>query len=127
MLVIVAATPVQADELPLRKPGLWEMTAEDGMYTEECTDATVDKMMMQGERAEKCRSQVRKTAAKYIYERKCADRELSIQLEYSGDFNSAYKKKVTAGGTSKTIAAKWLGACRSDQKPGNIIHFKDPK
>ena len=50
--------------------------------------------------------------------------------EITGDFNSAYTVKSTShseGGTSGAhdatmiIEAKWLGACKSDQKPGDII------
>jgi hypothetical protein len=53
----------------------------------------------------------------------------------TGDFNSAYTVKVTskreggpptpgmsADGTSNmTIDAKWAGACKPDQKPGDMI------
>ena len=53
----------------------------------------------------------------------------------SGDFNSAYTVKVSskreggpavpgrpADGTSNmTMEAKWLGACKADQKPGDMI------
>ena len=53
----------------------------------------------------------------------------------SGDFNSAYTVKMTSkreggpaipgrsaiGDTSMTLEAKWLGACKADQKPGDII------
>jgi hypothetical protein len=53
----------------------------------------------------------------------------------SGDFNSAYTVKVSskreggpaipgmpADGTSNmTIDAKWMGACKADQKPGDMI------
>jgi hypothetical protein len=51
----------------------------------------------------------------------------------SGDFNSNYTVKVTskvdglpagspimAGGTT-TIQARWVSACKPDQKPGDII------
>ena len=54
--------------------------------------------------------------------------------EVTGSFDSAYTVKVTskmegaampgmpAGGTSNmTIDAKWLGGCKADQKPGDII------
>ena len=53
----------------------------------------------------------------------------------AGDFNSAYSVKlssVTSGGpnlpgarpdgkTEMTIEARWTGACKPDQKPGDII------
>ena len=53
------------------------------------------------------------------------------RAEISGDFNSAYTVKSTsqtdrapAGmprDTTTTIEAKWLGACKPDQKPGDIV------
>ncbi len=53
----------------------------------------------------------------------------------TGDFNSAYTIKSTSkreggpaipgmpkdGTTSMTIDAKWTGACKADQKPGDMI------
>ena len=51
----------------------------------------------------------------------------------AGDFNSAYTVKINSkreGGpaipnmpaeTNMTVEAKWLGACKADQKPGDII------
>jgi hypothetical protein len=51
----------------------------------------------------------------------------------SGSFDSAYTVKVTSkreGGpavpnipaeTNMTIEAKWLGACKPDQKPGDMV------
>ena len=54
------------------------------------------------------------------------------QSVVSGDFNSNYTVKVTrsskafrprprtAGGTT-TIQARWVGACKPDQRPGDII------
>ena len=51
--------------------------------------------------------------------------------EITGDFNSAYTVKSTSNSTgapagvprdsTATIEAKWLGACKADQKPGDII------
>src|SRR5947209_20222007 len=53
----------------------------------------------------------------------------------SGDFNSAYTVKVTSkreggpavpgmpadGTTNMSMEAKWLSACKADQKPGDMI------
>jgi hypothetical protein len=51
--------------------------------------------------------------------------------EINGDFNSAYTVSVKSthpaigGGapkeTNMTMDAKWLGACKPDQKPGDMI------
>ena len=52
-------------------------------------------------------------------------------MDVTGDFNSAYTVKITSqnsGGpagmprqTATTMEAKWLGACKADQKPGDMI------
>ncbi len=55
---------------------------------------------------------------------------MASHSEITGDFNSAYTVKSTShseGGPAactmsrQTIEAKWLGACKPDQKPGDIV------
>ena len=56
---------------------------------------------------------------------------ITSHSEITGDFNSAYTVKVTShsqGGpaavprnSTTIIEAKWLGACKPDQKPGDIM------
>ena len=54
---------------------------------------------------------------------------MTSHSEATGDFNSAYSVKTTAkssGGNLPpemvtTIQAKWLSACKADQKPGDIV------
>ena len=56
---------------------------------------------------------------------------ITSRSEITGDFNSAYTVKVTShsqGGpaavprdSTTSIEAKWLGACKPDQKPGDIM------
>ena len=51
--------------------------------------------------------------------------------EITGDFNSAYTVKSATHSergpagvprdSTTTIEAKWLGACKADQKPGDIM------
>ena len=47
--------------------------------------------------------------------------------EIVGDFNSAYTMKVSTKSSGKipdavtTMEAKWMGACKADQKPGDIV------
>ena len=53
----------------------------------------------------------------------------TAHTEITGDFNSAYTVKVKTsveggrmpGASTLTIQAKWMSACRSDQRPGDII------
>ncbi len=55
---------------------------------------------------------------------------MTSHSEITGDFNSAYTVKTTAHSdhgvagikdATTTIEAKWLGACKPDQKPGDIV------
>jgi hypothetical protein len=144
LLVIAAATGAQADELPLRKAGLWEMkVATTGspipkMTLLQCTDETVDKEMNNNVSPmikQICSKQeLRKTATGYVTDSVCdvAGMSTTGHAEITGDFDSAYVMKVNGhiqGGaagaagrdSTTTIEAKWLGACKADQKPGDIV------
>ena len=56
---------------------------------------------------------------------------ITSHAEITGDFNSAYTVKSTShseGGpanvtrdSTTTVEAKWVGACKADQKPGDIV------
>ena len=56
---------------------------------------------------------------------------MTSHADITGDFNSAYTVKVTShreGGPTgaardsvMTLDAKWLGACKADQKAGDIV------
>jgi hypothetical protein len=56
---------------------------------------------------------------------------MTSHSEITGDFNSAYTVRSTSHSergpsalprdSTTTIEAKWLGACKGDQKPGDIM------
>ena len=56
---------------------------------------------------------------------------VTSHADITGDFNSAYTVKSTTQSerapaglprdSTMTIEAKWLGACKADQKPGDIM------
>ena len=141
-LFLLALLPVAAAgavELPLRKAGLWEMkvlragSPSPDMTMQQCTDETTDKDMstaMSPMGKEMCSKQdIQKTATGYVTDSICGIAGVTIasHAEITGDFNSAYTVKSTArsdrgpaGGTT-TIEAKWLGACKADQKPGDTV------
>jgi Protein of unknown function (DUF3617) len=137
------APAARADDLPLRKPGLWEMkivktgSPLPSMTMQHCSDETTDKEMstafspMQKEICSK--RDIQKTATGYVSDSICNVGSLAMtsHAEIVGDFNSAYTVKSTSrteGGPAavphdmtSTIEAKWLGACKPDQKPGDIV------
>ena len=132
MFAVVAATLAQADELPLRKPGLWELKPpwEPNTTVQHCTDAAVDKKMMQAilqaDDFLNCpKREVRKTATGYIFEFQCKMpvELLSREVEFIGDFDTGFTMKETHKDITKTVEVKWLGACKPDQKPGDMDTF----
>lgn len=132
-----------AGELPIRKAGLWEikMTVA-GVQTppttmQHCTDATTDKEMASGVgpmSADTCsKNEIEKTATGYVSNSVCtiAGKTSTTRAEFTGDFNSTYTVKVSSQSTGApagaprdsimAIDAKWMGACKSDQKAGDIV------
>jgi len=143
VLALLPAIAARADDMPLRKPGLWEMKiAKTGsvlpeMTMQHCTDETTDKEMsttFSPMAKEACsKRDIAKTATGYVSDSVCSvgGVTMSSHSDVTGDFNSAYTIKSTAhsdkGPTgvprdiTTTIEAKWLGACKPDQKPGDIV------
>ena len=135
----VLAAPV---EMPNRKPGLWEISIDHGgripaQTIQHCTDATTEKDMsatFSPMAKESCTKQdMQKTATGMVIDSTCTFGGMTSvsHAEITGDFNSAYTVKMTsqnAGGpaampreSTTLINAKWLGACKADQKPGDMV------
>jgi hypothetical protein len=142
LLALLPAADALAVELPVRKAGLWEMKiVESGasmpeMTMQHCTDATTDKEMSTAFSMSKeiCSKQdIQKTATGYVSDSVCgvAGTTITSHAEITGDFNSAYTVKSSARSehgpsgaprdSTSTIEAKWLGACKADQKAGDIM------
>ena len=136
------AQAASAEELPLRKAGLWEMKITKvgsqlpELTMQHCTDATTDKAMANSVSPlakQICTKQETvKTATGYVSDSICTVSGVSMtsHSEITGDFNSAYSvttKAHTDKGpeqlrdTTTRIDAKWLGDCKADQKPGDIV------
>jgi hypothetical protein len=142
-LAAVPSGSAWAEDLPIRKAGLWEIKlAQTGsllpsLTMQHCTDETVDKDMnnMVSPMAKQIcsRQDIQKTATGYVADSVCSVAGVSVvsHSDISGDFNSAYTVTTTSHNDlgSKTvprdtvtkIEAKWLGACKPDQKPGDIV------
>ena len=144
-LCLLAAAPAdhaRADDLPIRKAGLWEIkmvrtgSQLPEMTMQHCTDETIDKDMnnMVSPMAKQIcsRQDIQKTATGYLSDSLCSVAGVSIasHSEINGDFNSAYTVTTSshsdlgskgARDTVTKIEAKWLGACKPDQKPGDIV------
>ena len=142
LLALLSAGDARAVDLPVRKAGLWEMkvlhtgSPMPEMTMQHCTDETTDKDMstaVSPMAKEMCsRQDIQKTATGYVSDSVCgiAGRAVTSHSEIIGDFNSAYTVKSIShseGGPAGTrdattsIEAKWLGVCKADQKPGDIV------
>jgi hypothetical protein len=143
LITLWPALGAHAAELPLRKTGLWEMklvrtgVALPEMTMQHCTDETTDKEMATASSPlsrEICsKHDIAQTATGYVSDSVCsvAGVSMTTHSEITGDFNSAYTVKTTThserplAGLPKdvvtTIEAKWLGACKPGQKPGDIV------
>ena len=144
LLWVLPGLAASTVEMPLRKAGLWEikMMRTGGplpeMTMQHCTDETVDKEMnnnVSPMAKQICSKQdIKKTSTGYVSDSECSVAGMSTtsHAEIVGDFNSAYTVKTSShaqGGpagsagrdTTMTLEAKWLGACKPDQKPGDIV------
>lgn len=143
LLALLPVNAANAVDLPVRKAGLWEMkvlhtgSSVPDMTMQHCTDETTDKEMSTSfspMAKEMCSKQdIQKTATGYVSDSVCGIAGMSItsHAEITGDFNSAYTVKSTshsergpagaARDSTTTIEAKWLGACKADQKAGDIM------
>jgi Protein of unknown function (DUF3617) len=143
---VLAAGQAAALDLPARKAGLWELQMNfenrnlPAQTMQHCIDAETDKLMNSmggGMRNDACSKQdVQKVGSTIVVDSVCkvGPATTTSHAVVSGDFSSAYTVKVSskregaaAPGMSAssesgmTIAAKWLGSCKADQKPGDII------
>jgi len=139
---LVLSSPAPAEELPQRKPGLWEMKiARNGsglpeLTMQHCTDAAIDKDMnntISPMAKQICSKQdVQKSASGYTVDAACsmAGGTMTSHSDVAGDFNSAYTvttvSHTNVGPTylrdlTTKIEAKWLGECKPGQKPGDIV------
>ena len=142
IVVLCVCSPVLGDPLPKRKPGLWEMvinSADAGrthtskQCVDETTDAKLQSMMNNGPGQGACsKNEFTKTSSGFESHAECAigPSKMTSVGTFTGDFDSAYTGTVVTsfnppligkGSNTVTIAAKWVGACPPDMKPGDIV------
>lgn len=131
-----------AEDLPARKAGLWEqrMTSPEGGGTptviQQCTDAAAEKAfrdMATGMSQQACtRNETRRDGARWLTESVCSMGTIKITSKavMTGNFDSAYRMEVDSqyepalmgkSASRSVIDAKWLGPCKADQRPGDMI------
>ena len=132
-----------ADELPIRKPGLWEIRikltggAAPTAMMRHCTDDTVDRQMstlFNPLSPPPCsKTNVLKEADHYIVSSSCTadDKIVKIMTDVSGDFQTSYtvvtETKIQDDPDSDptlsnmTLEGKYAGSCKFGQKPGDVV------
>ena len=139
-LFVFMTTSAFSDDLPKRKPGLWEVKGQiagmpDMGAVQECVDQNTDKLLSQGatEEGVECKHpEVKRSGDKVTIHMECKlDEETTSITDYSlqGSFDSAYtgvvnlqmKSPEGTRTTTITLSARWLGPCKPGQKPGEAI------
>jgi Protein of unknown function (DUF3617) len=135
--VLIASTAAAwADELPARKPGLWEVKTSIGdngrsVTVQQCVDAATDQMLQSSAgpfSADLCQArEVKKSEGATTIDSRCTlgGTAGSAHAVVSGSFDSVYTMTVTSEGgglppVKMTIEGKWLGACATGQEPGDV-------
>ena len=140
ILGVIGAVPALAAELPSRKPGLWEMKMEfagrntPGQTMQQCIDASTDHMMQSNAgpsgQSTCSKRDVQRSGDTITIDSVCTvgGKTTTSHAVITGSFDSAYTMTVTSDSaampgskTRMTMAAKWLGPCSGDQKPGDMI------
>ena len=143
----LCSAPAAARDLPLRKPGLWELKMEFGdrklpaQAMRQCTDTATDRLMnlnFGGSNEQACsKHEVHDNGGTITVDSVCKFGAVTITSHavVTGSFDSAYRvdvEQTRQGGppmpgvapgppTHMTISAKWLGPCAPGQRPGDVI------
>jgi hypothetical protein len=142
LALVLAAGVAQAQEKFQRKSGLWEVkrtatrTEDQVRSYQMCIDQASDNALRQlvgGMRSETCQtSKAAHEGDKLVVDATCKVQKTTATTHavITGKFDTAYKleSKSTfdpplrgqSEGTT-VLEAKWTGACKPDQKPGDII------
>lgn len=142
LALILTAGTAQAQDKFQRKSGLWEIkriatrTKDEVRTYQMCVDQASDNALHQlagGMRSETCQpTKTSREGDKLIIDATCkvAKTNATTHAVITGKFDSAYKieSKSTFDpplrgereGTA-VLEAKWTGACKPDQKPGDVM------
>ena len=140
---LVGLSPAGADELPVRKAGLWDIKikltggAAPTAMMRHCTDETVDRQMstlFNPLAPPPCtKTMVQKEGDHYTVSASCSvdEKTFKVMSDVGGDFQSAYtvvtETKIQDDPdsdpaiTSMTLEGTYAGACKSGQKPGDVM------
>jgi hypothetical protein len=143
LALILGAGLAQAQDVPKRKSGLWEIKVQtfrrEGVRTTQmCVDQKTDdavRQLVEARRHESCNKvTLRREGDKQLVDAQCrlggSQATAKTHGVITGSFDSAYKIESTStfdkpvhdkSEGSTVIEARWTGPCQSDQKPGDVI------
>jgi len=141
---LCAASTAGAAELPARKAGQWEITMEFAGHhlpartIRQCIDQATDKLMNKiGGEGSCSKREFSNVGATMAVDSVCTfgGATTTSHAVVTGSFDSAYTVDVTStrnggppipgmapgGAMHMKIAAKWLGPCPADERPGDMM------
>jgi hypothetical protein len=143
LIWVGAMQPAAAAELPLRKAGLWEIKikltggAAPTAVMKHCTDETTDRQMstmFNPLAPQPCpNNDIQKQADRTTVDSVCRtdNRSVTLHSDITGGFTTSYKVVTETKTqeepdseptvTNMTLEGRYLGACKSDQKPGDVV------
>ena len=145
VLAAAIAVPASAADMPKRKSGLWDVkvthvgTASapaDAQSMQMCVDTKTDNALHQSAAAggkQSCtRQDVRQEGNRTVVDSVCkfGESTATTRAVFTGSFDSAYTVDIKTtynppfmgskeGNTA--MEARWVGPCKADQKPGDVI------
>jgi len=135
---VLATIPAFAEELPQRKPGLWETrstSAEGETVAKQCVGPGTDRAMLGGMTGGACsKVEVKKAGAGYTVATECMVGQIKAvgNSVVTGDFQATVRTEGTTKLTGMpgqpgpverrlVVEAKRVGECGPGQKPGDVI------
>jgi hypothetical protein len=131
-----------ATELPVRKPGLWEIKikltggAAPTAMMRHCTDESIDRQMstlFNPLAPQPCpKSEIQKENDRFTIDATCRvdNKTVTLRSDVSGDFNSSYsvvtetrtqEPESEPSVSSMTLEGRYVGSCKWGQKPGDVV------
>ena len=139
--VTLTILPAFGEDTPKRKSGLWEIKTSAAAANDEarvvqmCIDQHADNITEQAAASAKqmcSKTDMHRAGDRLTVDSVCKFGRTTAQTHsvITGNFDSAYRVETTSTydppmsgmkQSNATIDARWLGPCKADQKPGDMI------
>lgn len=142
IVLAAAAAPAAAQDLPKRKPGLWELTMQmqgmpgGGMKSQQCidekTDAEMQRKALSGDDKMKCtQTSMKRNTGGFEMESECtsAEGKAFVKAKANGNFDSRYTVDTQMRfepprhgmqAMQMSVTATFSGACPAGFAPGQM-------